>query len=322
MKKIPSGYGMVQTAVMKHPQLTIQSKAIYCFLASMSGGKDFCWPTVETICNAIHLSRPMVIGYLQELESFELIKKSRLYTNSAKTNHKYEVFILDENAAKSIIPRVHVKPIINAKLSQLNLESKADLTSQSKADLTHNNNIRIVAPNRLKKENRPETKVPYSQNFKDDIQFIRDSTSLQFRNKTEKQVDKINKFYNLYKTSIDMTDQETVSRAIRGYAKANCFFTGDAKGKWNFEKLLRNDNSLDKWAVAGQDIIIKEKLIFPCLAEIRKDPKGTAFKIRTDFTYIEIRKQMPTVFEEWKNENFFTGIFEDLIFRYLENEKG
>ena len=48
-KKMPSGYGMVQTAVMKLPGLSMSAKAVYSLLASYTGNQEYCWPTLETI---------------------------------------------------------------------------------------------------------------------------------------------------------------------------------------------------------------------------------------------------------------------------------
>jgi|GEM_PF-5252347 len=94
-RKMPSGYGIVQTAVMRL-NISIQSKAIYFLLASYTGSKDYCFPKIETICNDMNLSKPMVIKYLKELEDNNLIKKSKLYVHSKRNNNKYEVMFIDE----------------------------------------------------------------------------------------------------------------------------------------------------------------------------------------------------------------------------------
>jgi len=134
-KKMPSGYGMVQTEIMKL-DISIQSKAIYALLASYTGSNQYCWPTIETIGNDMNLSKPMIIKYLKELETENLIKKSKKYPGNFQKNHnQYEIMFLESEADLTS----EVKQDLPTKSSTLNLTGKADLTENN--NTINNNNL-------------------------------------------------------------------------------------------------------------------------------------------------------------------------------------
>lgn len=101
-KKLPSGYGMVQTEIMRLPNVSIQAKAIYALLASYTGAKEFCWPSQETIANDMGFKRPHTVSkYIKELEKAGLIKKSKLYPGEMKNHNKYEVMYIESTGEKA-----------------------------------------------------------------------------------------------------------------------------------------------------------------------------------------------------------------------------
>ena len=128
VKKMPSGYGMVQTSIMKMKGLTIQAKAIYALLASYTGSNEYCFPSLETIGNDMDLSRPMIIKYLKELENIGLIRKTKLYPdNKMKKHNKYEIMFLEESRCKVDLTS-NVKQDLHRTSNVLNTGCKTDLT--------------------------------------------------------------------------------------------------------------------------------------------------------------------------------------------------
>lgn len=78
-KYIPRpGYGTVQRDIMTM-EISLHSKAVYCLLATYTGDKEACFPSLNTICSDLKISKPTVIKSLKELESNNLliIKKSK-----------------------------------------------------------------------------------------------------------------------------------------------------------------------------------------------------------------------------------------------------
>ena len=93
--KMPSGYGMVQSAIMRMPNLSLQAKALYSLLASYTGASDYCWPSVETQSNDLNCSKRSIERYQVELEGKDLLRKSRKYPDTLNNLNKYEIMIID-----------------------------------------------------------------------------------------------------------------------------------------------------------------------------------------------------------------------------------
>ncbi len=101
---MPSGYGMIQTAVMRLDDLSIQAKAVFSLLASYTGSKDYCFPSIQTICKDLNYSiksKGKIIKYLKELEKVGLLQTTKLYPGDKfRTHNKYEIMAIYENTEK------------------------------------------------------------------------------------------------------------------------------------------------------------------------------------------------------------------------------
>lgn len=106
-KNMPTGYGMVQTAVMKMRGLSRNAKAIYALLASYTGSSEFCWPSQRTIANDMGFKKAETVSrYIAELEGCRLIEKSRLYPgDETKRNLKYRINIIETAGLHSPLHR-------------------------------------------------------------------------------------------------------------------------------------------------------------------------------------------------------------------------
>ena len=90
MRKMPSGYGMILQSVMKNPDISIEAKAIYSLLASYTGNKQYCFPSVQTICKDLAISENRFYKHMQQLIDAGLVVKSKLF-NDIRNNNKYEI---------------------------------------------------------------------------------------------------------------------------------------------------------------------------------------------------------------------------------------
>ena len=97
-RKMPTGYGMVQTAVMRLDDLSIQAKAVYSLLCSYTGSNELCFPSMATIAKDLNFkSRKSSQKYLAELEKHGLIQRGKLYPNDPlKTHNTYRVMYIEE----------------------------------------------------------------------------------------------------------------------------------------------------------------------------------------------------------------------------------
>lgn len=226
--KLPGGYGMIQRAVMKEKSITIQAKAIYALLCSYTGSNEFCFPTVETIGKDISLSKPMVIKYLNELEGFGLIQKTKLYPdNKIKNHNKYEIFYLESKSDDT----TEVKPSLPAQSTTVNLGGNAGLTN-----IINNNNINIE-----EKINKADKSAPLS---KETINQVKEIWSKHTKKQLELSASQIKKLAaTLNKYGIDRFERAVAAMSRDQWSIANRMViinrlidTKDDKRERNFDK--------------------------------------------------------------------------------------
>lgn len=93
-KKIPSGYGMIQTDIMTLKGVSIQAKALYALLASYTGSGDYCFPSIKTISENLEISEKLVYKYMKELKENNLVIVSKLYKD-LRNHHQYELCYIE-----------------------------------------------------------------------------------------------------------------------------------------------------------------------------------------------------------------------------------
>ena len=100
-KQMPSGYGIVQRSVMQLDDLSREAKLIYSLLCTYSGAKDFCFPSIKTICKDLNYSeksKDSISKFLKELEETGLLEISKLYPHDPiKNNNKYRLMMLEQS---------------------------------------------------------------------------------------------------------------------------------------------------------------------------------------------------------------------------------
>lgn len=74
-----SGYGMISKQVMNDPELTIEAKAIYAYLASYSGAGDTAYPSVSLMCGKLNISESRFYRHRKLLEEkgYIIIEQTR-----------------------------------------------------------------------------------------------------------------------------------------------------------------------------------------------------------------------------------------------------
>ena len=111
---MPSGYGMVQSAVMRMRGLSKESKSVYALLASYKGASEYCWPSIETQSNDLGCSQRSIKRYHIELEGKGLLRKTKKYPNSPSNLNQYEVMLID-NSDSIVTPMApskgHPRPV-------------------------------------------------------------------------------------------------------------------------------------------------------------------------------------------------------------------
>lgn len=96
--RIKKGYGMVQREIMTSDAVSALSKALYALLVSYAGDNATCYPSINTICKNLGLSKPTIIKSINELKKEKLIAVQKTITKSGDYgNNVYEpLYLIDE----------------------------------------------------------------------------------------------------------------------------------------------------------------------------------------------------------------------------------
>src|SRR5699024_597082 len=88
------GYGIIPKKVMKDKELSIESKAIYAFMASYSGAGKTSFPSVNLITDMLGISRQRFNKHRQQLEDkgYITVKRKRKSDGSLGSN----IYTLEE----------------------------------------------------------------------------------------------------------------------------------------------------------------------------------------------------------------------------------
>lgn len=208
-KKMPTGYGIVQSDIMKMKDLSIQAKALYSLLASITGSNTYCFPKMETISEYLGISRQMVSKYMKELVEKKLIKKTKMY-NDIRNNNKYEVMFIDNEC----------------KLDDTHDVNYTLHPKVSKVDVINNNSINNNSINNINSKLSDDNPIPQQV-----IDYLNEKTGKKFTlTKTyKKSILKHLKEFTLedFKRVIDYKYQEWhKDKAMCQYIRPSTLFSG------------------------------------------------------------------------------------------------
>lgn len=95
--RIKKGYGMVQRDIMISSSVSAFSKVVYALLVSYAGDNTTCFPSINTMCRNLQLSKPTIIKAITELKKENLVIVQKTVTkNGDYGNNVYEPLYLIE----------------------------------------------------------------------------------------------------------------------------------------------------------------------------------------------------------------------------------
>lgn len=199
-KRMPIGYGMIQTEAMK-ANISLQAKAVFAYLCSITGSKEYCFPSQSKIAKDLNISTATVKRYIKELIDVELIEKEKLYKDS-RQNNKYYICIID---------RVTDELMVKTELSKVSDMNGGRVTG----DTFHKNNN--INNNNINNNNRSAKPTPTVPNYKE-LQETFIETASQIMNVNSKDFsDNIfgNKEYNIPKSMKDIKALSQIVKMVR-----------------------------------------------------------------------------------------------------------
>ena len=79
------GYGVVAKLVMRDKEIDAEAKAIYAYLCSFAGDKDYAFPSVSLMCDELGFSERRFYKYRKQL-----LEKDYIYIEKKRNGNKWE----------------------------------------------------------------------------------------------------------------------------------------------------------------------------------------------------------------------------------------
>lgn len=83
--------GRVYQNVARSPKLTLGAKGLYAYLAAFCGEGNECYPSVETICEEINVTKTTMYKYMKELVEHGVVEKKQTYVGNLKSKVIYSL---------------------------------------------------------------------------------------------------------------------------------------------------------------------------------------------------------------------------------------
>lgn len=72
-------------------KLTLGAKGLYAYLAAFCGEGNECYPSVETICEEINVTKTTMYKYMKELVEHGVVEKKQTYVGNLKSKVIYSL---------------------------------------------------------------------------------------------------------------------------------------------------------------------------------------------------------------------------------------
>ena len=88
---VGDGYGIVLKSTMYQRGLSIEAKAIYALLATHADAEGYCFPQVETICEALEIGEDRFRKHMNKLKAAGLVEVTRKRNGYKFSNNVYRL---------------------------------------------------------------------------------------------------------------------------------------------------------------------------------------------------------------------------------------
>lgn len=148
MKK--GAYGIVYQEIMRSPDLPGNSKLIYAYLAAFAGNGDECYPSVETICKELGMTKTTMYKYMNMLVEYGVIEKKQTYVGNLKSRVIYR--ITHEVDLNVRVPKISesgesislVSEKIGIRIGEIPSESERNINNTNSNNIKNNSNKKYM----------------------------------------------------------------------------------------------------------------------------------------------------------------------------------
>lgn len=204
------GYGIIPKKVMKDKDLSIESKAIYAFMASYSGSGNTSFPSVDLITDMLGITRQRFNKHRKHLEDkgYITIHRKRLPDGSLGSN----VYTLE------VIPTLRYPTMDKPTMDKPTMDNVTTINNTLINNTNNNNTENILSST--------STVHPY----KEIIEHLNDKSNKQYKHTTNKTQTLIKARFNEgfeledFKSVIDTKSKEWMNTEMEKFIRPETLF--------------------------------------------------------------------------------------------------
>lgn len=129
--------------VMRNENISVEAKAIYAYLSSIAGVGSTCYPSVDTMCRDLRMSRNRLSKHLNQLIALGVVEKTRVKAGNILGGNLYKV--THEIAISEDMKRIF-EALENEALENEALENDTTNNNSINNNNINNNSINTFSP--------------------------------------------------------------------------------------------------------------------------------------------------------------------------------
>ena len=177
MKK--GAYGRVYQQIMRNSDLPGGSRLIYAYLSAFAGNSEECYPSVETICKELGMTKTTMYKYMNTLVDYGVVEKKQTYIGNLKSKVIYR--ITHELMENIRFPKNSETDRSNCSTSEKIGFRNYGNSSQSERNSNNTNNNNIKNKNNKYIVEQNSTAYP----FKGIIEYLNNSSGKNYKYSTK-----------------------------------------------------------------------------------------------------------------------------------------
>lgn len=85
------GWGVVYQKIMRDPDISVESKAIYAYLACLAGDKNICYPSIDTMQRELNMGKNRLAKHMGQLIAVGVVEKVREKNGNIFGHNTYKI---------------------------------------------------------------------------------------------------------------------------------------------------------------------------------------------------------------------------------------
>ena len=146
-----TGFGIVPKKLMQDPNLSLQAKGVFSYLATYANRDGDCFPSRELMCSHLNISKDTITKYIKELKEAGYLEVEQVKNGGKFSHNVYHLSPYPKNKDTVITDTQNSPltiPVINNTNNNINSTSKEKQTPKNDKQLEQAEKLWQLYPNK------------------------------------------------------------------------------------------------------------------------------------------------------------------------------